>query len=236
MPRLVLSNDQVMVYDDFLPNDVFESLLEYVAADTYAFVHKNAWSKVWRLGDGLPLLGTTTVYRIEGAAAHAEEIPRYPTRTPVDAFIEALDGVADDAAALVGKRGTTWTGICVTPFLHPRGSGLSMHRDREVYTGSFTYYVHRRWKPHWGGHLLVLDPRTGAGRYDNRPRPPSFLTDEHENELVSEPGLALCVLPRPNRLVFLTESAYHMVTRVDADAGDRPRTTLAGFFLPPVEG
>ncbi|HEV2718640.1 MAG TPA: hypothetical protein VG323_01375, partial [Thermoanaerobaculia bacterium] len=98
-----------------------------------------------------------------------------------------------------------------------------------------TYFIHRQWNFHWGGHLLVLDPRTG----NDGPDPddssffPPFLSDADEHAVISEPGLATCVLPKPNRLVFIGRSVYHLVTRVDANAGDRARVALAGFFMLP---
>ena len=243
MPRLVLANDQVMIYDDFLPREAFEPLLAHAYADSFALVHEQSWNKVWHPGDGLPLIGTTTTYRDGHAGYKPWETSRYPTGTPLDRFLEALDAVADDAAALVGKRGVTWQGLDITPYLHPRGCCLSLHRDRDQFTGSLTFYIHHRWELHWGGHLLILDPRTGAGIDVDDPRLESFLSGDGENAVVSEPGLALCVPPKPNRLVFLRDNTYHMVTRVDADAGDRPRVALAGFFFtsqrrksPPIGG
>ena len=230
MPRLTLSNDQAMIYDDFLPKSDFEPLLEHAGSTDYTLVHKEGWHKSWHVTDGLPLVGQATYFRENGAYQDYES-SRYPTRTPLDRLIEAIDGVADDAEPLVGKRDVRWKGMALWPFLHPRGTALSLHRDHTIYSGAIIFYVHQQWDIHWGGHLLVLDPRTGGGVGFHEPGLYTFLSDENENQLVSEPGIALCILPKPNRLVFLRETAFHMITRVDADAGDRPRVTLSGFFL-----
>ena len=230
MPRLTLSNDNVMIYDDFLPRNAFEALLTYAGSTPYRLVHREAWHKSWHVTDGLPLIGEATYYREDGDY-QPHESSRYPTQTALDILLEAVNAAAGDAEPLVGKRGVSWRGLAVWPFLHQRGTGLSIHRDRTIYAGAFIYYVHREWDMHWGGHLLVLDARTGARVGPNEPRLYSFLSDDEENRLISEPGIGLAIAPKPNRLVFLKETAYHMITRVDADAGDRPRVTLSGFFL-----
>lgn len=229
MPRLTLANEQVMVFDDFLPKEAFEPLLEYASGDTFRIVHQSGWAKAWHVNDGLPLIGTTTWVRDDGAYRDNEY--RYPTHTAVDRLVEAVHGAAGEAAALVGRRGTDWDCFCVSPYIHPRGTGLSMHRDYGLYSGSFTYYVHREWNLHWGGHLLVLDARTGQGVDSDGREAEAFLSDEGETMKFAQPGLALCILPKPNRFVFIRADAYHMVTRVDANAGDRARVTLSGFFF-----
>jgi hypothetical protein len=235
MPRLVLANEQIRVYDDLLPQDAFDALLHHATADTYNIVHSGGWRKVWRLGDGLPLQGSTKYFFPDGSGEEIAESLRYPTQTPVDAFIEAIDAVAGEAADLVGPAGT-WRGITVAPWVYPIGTGLSLHRDHHHYTGSYTYFIHREWNFHWGGQLLILDPRTGAeGDPDLSPLWPHWLSDVDENRTGLDPGLATCVLPKPNRLVVIAPHVYHMVTRVDANAGNRPRVTLAGFFLKPKE-
>jgi hypothetical protein len=229
MSRLMVSNDQVRIYDDFLPQKSFEPLLEWARSDWYFWLHRDIWHPAWHTGDGLPLRGTARFYRDDRAYRPHES--GYPTGTPIDRLLEAINAVADSAAAVVGERGTAWNGFVLSPFLHPRGCGLSMHRDHTIYTGALTYYIHHEWDLHWGGHLLILDPRTGEGIDRHDPKLRSFLSDDNENRVISEPGLALCVPPKPNRLVIFAEDIYHMVTRVDDDAGDRPRIALAGFFL-----
>jgi hypothetical protein len=230
MPRLVLATEQIRIYDDLLPQDAFEALLEYATLDDYTSVHRNTWRKVWRLGDGLPLQGTTTYFRPDPALYEEVEQSRYPTETPLDAFIDGINGVAAEASGLIGA----WNGMTISPWIYPAGAGLSLHRDHYHYVGSYTYFIHREWNFHWGGQLLVLDPRTGTSDDpDDSPLAPHWLSDRDEIRTAMEPGLATCVLPKPNRLVFIAPDVYHLVTRVDANAGNRPRLTLAGFFLGP---
>jgi hypothetical protein len=224
MSRLTVANDQLRIFDDFLPKEAFEPLLEYATSDCFDVIDAGSWYK-----DGLAWRGPTAYFRDNGAYTRSEDL-HYPTGTPVDRLIEAVSNAAGDAETLLGKRGTAWVSMCVARYLHSRGTGLALHRDRSVCTGSFIYYVHREWDPHWGGHLLILDPRTEPVNDAGVPSFYQFLLDDYENQAVSEPGIALCVMPKPNRLVLLKENAYHMVTRVDADAGDRPRISLSGFF------
>lgn len=228
MRRLTLSNEQVMVYDDFLPPDAFDALLPYATNEQYAILHKEARKTDWRVGDGLPLLGTATTYFRPDASRYGEdETPRYPTGTPIDAFIDAIAEVAGETAAVLGDAGTAWDGLAVAPWIYRVGTRLSLHRDHNTCSGAFSFYIHRQWNFHWGGQLLIADPRTTG-------RPLSFWPSDHDEQRPGvDPGLALCVLPKPNRMVFLRADAYHMVTRVDLYAGDNPRVSLAGCFMRP---
>ncbi|HEY6136176.1 MAG TPA: 2OG-Fe(II) oxygenase [Thermoanaerobaculia bacterium] len=230
MTRLTLSNDQVMLYDDFLPKESFEPLLGHVYSSPCRLVHRGAWIKNWHSNDGLPLIGQPTFFREDGAYG-PDEKSRYPTRTPLDKLMEEVRRTAGEASALIGEHGVRWNGMNVWPYLLPRGTALSMHRDAYYYSGAFIFYVHHQWDVHWGGHLVILDDRTGMGIDKDAPEMFSFLSEEAENRVLSEPGVGLSIVPRPNRLVLLRENVYHMITRVDADAGDRARITLTGFFL-----
>jgi len=233
MCRLTLSTEQIRIYDDFLDPDAFKALLPHTTEDTFGIVHREEWRKVWRLGDGLPLEGTTTYYRPDASGYDTDEDPRYPTGTPIDTVIEAIHQTAvADAADIVGGAGSEWNCMSLTPWVYPQGSGLSLHRNRDAYSGSFTYFIHHDWNFHWGGQLLILDPRTGNGYDpDDSPYNPPFLSDQDENRAAAEPGIGLSILPKPNRLVFIAPETYQMITRVDANAGNRPRVALAGFFM-----
>ena len=48
-----------------------------------------------------------------------------------------------------------------------------------------------------------------------------------------DPGLAQCIFPKRNRIVFIHPEAYHLVTKINSDAGDNARMSLAGFFEKP---
>jgi hypothetical protein len=233
MTRLTLANEQVRIYDDVLPAELFRAVLDVVTTDRYRIVHKNRWRKVWRPGDGLPLQGTTTYFRPDPSLYGEDETPRYPTGTPLDPLIGRVTELAGGSAGVIGGAGTAWSAMTIAPWIYPVGAGLSLHRDR-CYAGSFAYFVHHEWNFHWGGQWLILDPRTAAeADPDASPLYPHWLSDEDENRAAMEPGLATSVVPKPNRLVFIAPDAYRMITHVDGNAGSHPHVVLAGFFLLP---
>ena len=232
MPRITRSNEQFIIYDDFLPQHAVDALLQHVNDSPFSLVNGTTWNKVWRLDDGFPVKGPAAFLRL-GRRPRGDDRPHYPTGTPIDLFIEAMQEVLPDVEGLLGPSRKAWNSMSVVPYVYPAGSCLSMHHDGMRYAGSYTYFLHREWNFHWGGYLLVLDPATSLERPElYRP----WLSDEVENRIVSEPGLATCILPKPNRLVFLAPDAIHMVSRVDAKAGNRPRISLTGFFSRPRTG
>jgi hypothetical protein len=79
-------------------------------------------------------------------------------------------------------------------------------------------------------HLLVLDPQTAQRNTAMQELSPPFLGDEEETARAFSPGLAVTVLAKPNRIVFLSPNAQHMMTRVDVNAGTSPRLSVSGFF------
>jgi len=100
------------------------------------------------------------------------------------------------------------------------------------------YFLNETWRSHWGGLLIVMDPavndhvdqqtRDQDGKQWYRRR---WL---HENQLeelmLSGGGLGRVVFPKANRIVFLGNTVLHMVTRINEEAGDCVRLSLAGFF------
>jgi hypothetical protein len=57
-----------------------------------------------------------------------------------------------------------------------------------------------------------------------------FLDDRQESLRVFDPGFALTIFPKPNRIAFLSPTALHLLTRVDTNAGQVARLSVAGFF------
>ncbi len=43
------------------------------------------------------------------------------------------------------------------------------------------------------------------------------------------------VFPKPNRLVIVAPGCAHCINPLTADAGDKVRATIAGFFITPAE-
>jgi hypothetical protein len=217
-PRLVLRSEQVAVFDDFLSLGDQRLVLDYCNSVRYTIVHIEQWRKVWRLRDGLPLRGPTVTSKFESLSSNGTE--------PMGPFIQQLQEVFPCIEDIVGKPGE-WLDFTVAPWIYPAGSALSLHLDGNPhFSGSYTYFLHKSWNIHWGGQLLVLNPETALAS----PTGQSWIYDDEETRMALEPGLALCIFPKPNRIVFLAPGAHHLITRVDQAAGQNPRISIAGFF------
>jgi|tagenome__1003787_1003787.scaffolds.fasta_scaffold20885695_2 hypothetical protein len=230
MSTLRHASGQLVVYDDVLPATDFDRLFVYLNAIEYTSVHAHTWRKVWRLHDGSPLTSQASWYYPSGSA----DGPAYPTGTALDLLVSWIAETIPEVEYIVGRAGHDWERFSFAPWIYPVGSGLSLHQDGVLYTGAFTYFAHRQWRPHWGGHLMVLDPSTRPVNPQSREQlMPPFLDDEGEARRVFDPGLAMSVFAKPNRIVFLSPTAQHLMTRVDVNAGQSARVSVAGFFHKP---
>ena len=233
MSRLCFQSRDVVVYDDVLSPQDYTKLFRHLNSAEYRSVHHEGWRKVWRLHDGNPLRsGVAWYYPVPPSPPSNEKI--FPTQTPIDAIVAWIADKLPEIQAVVGTASVQWSRFSFAPWVYPTGSGLSLHRDGNKYSGAFTYFAHRKWGLHWGGHLLVLDPLTAQRAVDGGEQFP-FLSDEDETARVFNPGLALTVLAKPNRIVFLSPDAQHALTRVDMNAGQEPRLSVAGFFHKDME-
>ncbi|HKS25033.1 MAG TPA: 2OG-Fe(II) oxygenase [Thermoanaerobaculia bacterium] len=229
MPQITTANERFVIVDELLPADAVDALFEHVNDDRFYLVHQERVLKAWRLGDGLPVHGTTVTFRPRGRYS-GHEVP-YPTETPVDVLVDAIREVLPTAAGSIGLTERSWNAITFSPWIYPAGAGLSLHRDSIAQAGAYTYFLHREWSYQWGGHLLVLDEA------DHSVKPKAYqywLSDAKENDILAgKSGLATCIFPKPNRLVFLAPTALHMITRVDPNAGTHARISISGFFTRP---
>jgi Rps23 Pro-64 3,4-dihydroxylase Tpa1-like proline 4-hydroxylase len=213
-----------------LPRQEFAALFSYLNSMEYHSVHARGWRKVWRLHDGDPLTSKPLWLYPDPPNTEADEW-RYPTGTALDALVGWIGSRAPEVENVIGRGGSDWGKLSVAPWIYPPGSGLSLHQDGLLYTGAFTFFAHPEWRIHWGGHLLVLDATTAPiGSSSTGGVLPPFLSDDHESERALNPGLALTVFAKPNRIVFLAPTAQHLLTRVDVNAGQHPRVSVAGFF------
>ena len=237
--RPVFESDQVAVFDDFLDPLVFSKVLAYCASDRYQEVHMRGWRKAWRVNDGFPLQGSTI---LTGPAELLRGNPAgtsYPVDADIDIFIEQLLSVLPKVQDVIGSQSRDWSTFTSSPWIYPAGASLSVHQDGYRYSGAFTFFAHRYWNIHWGGYLLVLDAKTPKVRPGSAGSDHAFesgvawLDDTAENERLWEPGLAQCIFPKPNRLVFISSQAEHLVSRVDVNAGHHSRVTISGFFHRP---
>jgi len=129
--------------------------------------------------------------------------------------------------------------MSATSWLYPHGTSLSAHDDGAgVYSGAYVYFLNPVWKPHWGGQLMLLDEKANAKirQYKENNNAAdiykgNWLHANKVDELMMEEGFAQCIFPKRNRIVFIANDAYHMVTRVNEQCGDNVRMSLAGFFV-----
>ena len=224
MPRVALHEPGLLVLDNVLPPEVFRALFREVANAQFRSVHADRREPVWRLWDGQPLRGGSVHY--DPGAIFSGQGPRYPTATVVDLLIDGVREVVAAHPDTVGRERMDWIALYLAAWLYPVGSALSLHRDGDKYSGAFTFFVHPRWCAHWGGELLVLPPSSQpCGDSEDR------IADDGDG--IDDPGLAVCIIPKPNRLVLLGPDRPHRIARVDANAGTHARASIAGFFLRP---
>ena len=221
--RVTLAMADAVVVDDVVDGQTFAAIRHELAGAAFTSVHSRGWDKAWRLGDGDALRGPPVYY--DPASSIDRPGARYPTSSAIDRFVDAVRHLAKQHVGVVGREGVDWVAMYLSPWLYPVGSALSLHRDGGRYSGAFTYFAHPRWGAHWGGDLLLLE----GGSSERARAEQAEIGWLAEDEVPIEP--ATCVFPRPNRLVLLGPNRPHLVSRVDANAGDHVRTSLAGFFL-----
>lgn len=243
-PRKVFESIHGIVFDDFLPEDVYQKLYHYACTADYEHINTTGKiQRVWRLRDGFPLRSQFTLFDFVDESKRPFPKPdwAYPTSTALDSFAERLNHLSTEAASVIGKRVKDWDRYSVTSWIYPRETALSLHDDGSgVYSGAFTYFLNPHWDIHWGGLLMFIDPRASKALQNFKtPRnvhdyyKKKWLDSSDENAFVWEPGLAQCIFPKRNRIVFIHPESYHFVTKVTADAGENARMSFAGFFMKP---
>ncbi|MFE9846656.1 hypothetical protein, partial [Streptomyces goshikiensis] len=78
-------SDDVLVYDDVLPDAAFTKLFRHLGSLDYTSVHHTSWRKVWRLHDGDPLRGHTVWHR--PGQREAPDGPISRSSTPIDELL-----------------------------------------------------------------------------------------------------------------------------------------------------
>ena len=242
LPKPTLMNDECAIFDDFLSEEEYQRLYDWAIETDYQYINTQGKIKrVWDISNGFPLRSTSTLFHYPDPLALPANKPEmlYPSNTPLDRFSEKLYAASAEMRKMVGEAGREgWEHFSVTSWLYPPGTGLSLHDDGSgVYTGAYVYFLNPEWKPHWGGLLLVMDGKSNLAIQSRKAQGQGmamhkrkFLHASEHEALVMQSGLAQCVMPKQNRLVFIHPDTFHLVTRVLPEAGDNVRMTLAGFF------
>lgn len=238
-PRKILESKEAIVLDDFLPEDAYQRIHDYALRADYEYVNaKGAVSRAWHIQDGSPLRSTFNLFYYAEGQRKPFGNHVYPSNTALDEFADHLLAIQPFVEHLIGKQGSEWGHMTATAWLYPHGTGLHLHDDGAgVYTGAYAYFLNPTWRPHWGGLNLMIEAEGNQVVHDfrNSCDPMEFyrakwLHGNNLDEMLMEHGLARCIFPKRNRIVFIANDAYHAVTRVNESSGDNIRMSLAGFF------
>ncbi len=233
--KLTANHAKFQIYDDVLPAAEFARLWKFIGTETYWLTHAPVWQKVWRIEDGNPLSGPSAYSNQAAYAALSDNgkinvgpYRMFPTGEPIDALVSRIQAHAGDWTTLLGRENDDWVGFVARLFLYPRGTALSWHADSKDYAGAFTYYAHPYWNVQYGGELFLAEvtrPLEESPDYATR-----ALDNADENDRLMEHGIGHYVQAKPNRLVIVKAGVPHCVRAVTPAAGDRVRTSIAGFF------
>ncbi len=249
----IFATSQFAIFDDVLNAEDAERLREYIENEEFVSVHAHGSNFVWRLEDGspryrrksytMPALPLSELLPREEMLAEArKQTDFYPTKSAMDPLMEAIVARAREHKELVGEEKKNWLGMIGKLYAYPAGSAISWHSDTAIYTGAYIYYAHPEWSIQWGGELLVADPESAKLLRDKTQerrarglttRKNHFTAYEPEEEAIMKNGYGHYVMPKPNRLVILAGSHPPRTTQVSPAAGNRPRLSLAGFFITP---
>ncbi len=208
----VTGMEGVKVFEGVLQEADVARLLSWAETVEYRGVHDGKWRSVWRLGDGEPLRGPTWTIGEDGRPGREDNLP------------PALRPLADALRRLV-LQGAGDCKLSLTPWIYRPGTALGLHRDDRAFNGSYVFFLTREWDVHWGGLLHCL----ADGSAESAPARAVFdMTAERRS--VSETGHGAWIAPAWNRLVVIAPRVRHFISRIDANAGDRARVTIAGFL------
>ncbi|HVE13640.1 MAG TPA: proline hydroxylase [Elusimicrobiota bacterium] len=229
------------VFDGLLSSEEFPLFWNYLQDEDYQYVRSGKWIKAFRTGDGDCLQGP--VYLSHRVTKDQPYRP-YPTGLGIDLLFKRVLREAAAFEPWVGRMGRDWDYFSARPYLYPAGTGLSWHDDSLSYVGAFAFYGHPGWNVAWGGELLVADEKPRIGAYPRRPvlgAPQGKLIGFHldnrgQSERLLGPGLGSYVSPKPNRIVLIGRGISHAIKKTEADAGDRVRASVTGFFVKRKKG
>ena len=255
--KVLYANDQFMVIDDFLSAEHHEQLWRWFHVAPFFPNDMRGLHGAWRLDDGRVMRGPDVYYgTVAGKVAEGHPGAfAYPTGTALDLLLEAFSRNNREYAKLVGIEGQDWRTLAAAPRLYERHSSLYWHRDTPaVVTGSCTYYAHKTWNVQWGGELFIADPsalaipeRRGPSMLEPKEvmgrgmvQLSGHLDNTEVNEALMDAGMGHYVMPKPNRLVIMRTGNPHMISKVQAAAGDHVRASITMFLIRPgqegVEG
>jgi hypothetical protein len=235
--KTLVEDDQIAIYDDFLPAKALKALQDAAQTQPFKFQHVPDIKPVYMLGGGSGL-ESSNVLRLSGS--RAKLLPRdrypadadlpyllYPTHGPIDGLLDQIAAVARHVPRLVGRERTDWVALSGKTLLYPANTGLQWHDDAGFYRAAFAFYYHPEWNALWGGELLVAAPDKQIPSWTPR----HLFSNRANSAALLRQGIGRYVMPVPNRLVLIGPGVHHMIARVTTSAGDHLRASVAGFFV-----
>ena len=241
--KWITNTDQFAVIDDFLSKEAWEEVHKYMELASYMYVGEAAWNGAWRLDDGLVMRGPSVVY-----GNYEPYEAKFPTGTGIDLLIQSMVDHAPQFTKQLGEMGVSWEAFTALPMLYPKNTGLYWHRDAPSWAGSYTYYVHREWNVEWGGALLIADesvkqisddygvflsPKRSAMGIIGERSFGAHIDNTQANTFLMQRGIGSYIMPKPNRLVIISQGNPHSISKVHHGAGDHLRISISGFFQRP---
>lgn len=240
-PQKIMENSSCIVYDNFLAEEDYQKLYDHCVMLDYKRINtQGAVNRVWDLSNGFPLRNEKSIFYHADQATKPNTPECYPTNSPFDLFVDNINRMLPNTQHITGSPGGTtgWNHFSITSWIYPHNTGLSLHDDGSgIYTGAYVYFLSPEWKPHWGGLLIMLDEEANKAIQQHKKETDAYQLQrkkwlhitEHDR-IAMEAGPAHCIFPKRNRMVYIANDAYHMVTQVTPSAGDHARISLAGFF------
>ena len=228
--KISIKTDNFIVLDNFLDEIEWNQLQDQLESESYKQLELG-YDKVYKLNSG-------TIFKSDKKYWFSE----LPWKNNYKPFGEKLQKYLSDPPPFLDE----YNDLSLMVHAYMAGSELSWHRDSGV-LGGYTFYCHREWSHLWGGNLLIADPQTNFEgiRVSKKPLPETDLRDsfgklykargvtfDHdlERECILEPGYGSYIMPKPNRLVLISNKVFHKVERIDQAAGNNSRVSLTGFF------
>jgi Rps23 Pro-64 3,4-dihydroxylase Tpa1-like proline 4-hydroxylase len=240
-PRKVFESKEAIIFDDFLPEDVFQRVSAYALKANYETINAGKITRAWHVQDGNPLRSQMNLFYYAPGVEKPQGNYVYPTKTDLDLMVDHLLTIQPQVEHLIGKQSEGWAHVSATAWLYPPGTGLALHDDGSgVYSGAYVFFLNHHWRMHWGGLLIMMDEECNRRVHEFRNTHDQmefynlkWLNANGIDDLLMEHGFGKCILPKRNRMVFIANDAYHTVTRVNEQAGDNVRMSIAGFFNRP---
>lgn len=209
-PSLKVRNSRVVVVDDCLPEDLWDSVLNSVHHELMKpWNVVGEYDRVWRYEGILP----------------ASSVSYLHSKGPYDTYPGVMGQFFLSLASRFPDLVTPgWGDLRIHSHICNRGTKLNWHIDGHCHA-ALTYYPHKRWESTWGGELFVpeLPPQK---------KPKRTYNNNWENEVLKD-GIGIYITPKPNRCVITAPGVLHQVTRIDPDAGDAVRVSIVGFLMAP---